>query len=306
MKIYIPSTLLLLTANTLAQTATITATTPLTASVQAGGASQSNSLPVGPLPAMNLLRASLVTPAGGTSASLLTAPIAGPSAVGFEVALGCVSRPGGAASIAPGSLQVMLSNPTNATADLRFYSALSGTAGAAIPQLDVDVNDDGSIDYSMQTANSTFQIPISLGPTALPIRVYLGASTTGDASVGAQLQVVATPRATTVLPAISQCAPINYAVIARFDGNLDFDVDSPSQPIGVVFGLSVQPVLLGSMAIGPCIGLPQPDIVLLFFGYSAGTLTIPPAARPLQLWSQAIAPFGPTIGTSAAYAIFAN
>ena len=176
MKIYIPSTLLLLTATTLAQTETITATTPLTASVQAGGASQSNSLPVGPLPAMNLLAASLVTPAGGTSASLWTAPIGGPSGVGFEVSLSCVSRPGGSASIAPGSLQVMLSNPTNAAADLRFYSALSGTAGAAIPQLDVDVNDDGTTILSSD-------ITVTAGSVAEGTLASTTAATIADESV---------------------------------------------------------------------------------------------------------------------------
>ena len=127
----------------------------------------------------------------------------------------------------------------------------------------------------------------------------------------AHARLTGTPGNATAFPMLSGCIEAGYVVSPRFDGNLDFWVNSQHPGIAVaVFGLATQPLYLGSQAPGPfspvlpCVLIPRPDLIVLLPSLAAETLVVPPVARPLMLYSQSVRLDSGVLATSRAFQIY--
>lgn len=291
-----------------AQSASLTAATPITVSAQHGAQTASQTLPAGPLPAV--LQHSAGTPAAlGSSATLWTEFQSSQVSLGANVRFALlVPATNSSAAISPSELVLDLSSPAGQPMWLHIEGDYYASAGLPTPLLIVDVFDDGVPDYSLQ-------FPATPGPIGLPggvnvpTRITLSSSTVMSGRLEVGVRLTAVPANTVINSFGGQCALLQYGLQPRFDGGLSYSTSAPSQftPVAVVFGLAPMPQLLGSAVGIPCIGLPRPDIVILHpFGGGDGTLAIPQAARPIRLYTQAIMPSGNAIRTSEAFTINAN
>ena len=275
----------------LGQSVAVTAATPITAFTQIGGALSTNTQPAGPLAA-----------SGQTSISWLPSAAAGLShAAEFSAtrfsfdaqafcSVGSVSGIGLAAGLqAPVELLLDLVSPTPMQMRLDFDKRLAGPAGMPLPLLEVDVGDDGSIEFSAaSSAPQPFAlITVSAVPVKIRVRLGIQLAFAGDGEVA--VAIVGRPANTAALSMFPGCSSEVVVYEPRFDGGLDYAIVSQSFNAAViVFGLAPQPLLLGSQFSLPCLLLPSPDAVLLLPPQSLQTLAIPSSVRPLQLWAQLV------------------
>lgn len=282
---------LLLGLPLLGQTVAVTAATPITAFTQIGGTLSTNTQPAGPLPAV-----------GQTSIGWFPFAVAGLShAADFSAtrfsfdaqafcSVGSGSGIGLAAGLqAPVELLLSLTSPTPMSMSLEFDQRVSGPAGMPMPLLEVDVGDDGSIEFSAASSSPPSVQLITVSAVPVPIRVRLGIQLAfaGDGEVA--VAIVGRPANTAVLSMFPGCSNEVVVYEPRFDGGLDYAFVSQSfNPAVIVFGLAPQPLLLGSQFSLPCLLLPSPDAVLLLPVQSQQTLPIPPSVRPLQFWAQLV------------------
>ena len=291
----------------LGQSVAVTAATPITAFTQIGGTLSTNTQPAGPLPA-----------SGQTSISWLPLAAAGLShaadfsATRFSFDAQAFCSVGSGAGLAAGlqapvELLLSLTSPTPVQMRLDFVQRLFGPAGMPMPLLEVDVGDDGSIEFSAASSSPPSLQLITVSAVPVPIRVRLGLQLAfaGDGEVS--VAIVGRPANTDVLPVFPGCSSEVVVYEPRFDGGLDYAIVTQSfGPAVMVFGLAPQPLLLGSQFSLPCLLLPSPDAVLLLPPQSTQTLVIPPSVRPLQFWGQLVevSPIG--LRTNDAVRITAN
>lgn len=290
-----------------AQSISVTAVTPITAAVQVGPASASSTHPAGAL-GLPIDGVGAVLPGPASSWSAGFGSWVHASQLGMEARfdLGCVLPAGVATqgSIAPCELLLSLSLPSAQLVNLQLAKSVTGPAGAAIPELKLDLNDDGVFEFTEQYPSDELELQIVIGPVPLVVRVRLAASSTTGGNLVASLSLAASPALTEAVPAFGQCTQVDFGAYGRFDGAAQIDQYLMGSGWSVVvLGLTAQPLLLGSTAAAPCLLLPSPDVLLFEpFGVSL-ILPIPAAARPFTFWTQAVVPLGASLGTSAAYRV---
>ncbi|MBL8751151.1 MAG: hypothetical protein JNK78_18480 [Planctomycetes bacterium] len=199
---------------------------------------------------------------------------------------------------------------TNESVVLQISSTLAATGGAPAPTLQVDVDDDGSIDWQSGPATPSFAVPRVLGPTPTFVRVRTASSLAISGSVVSSVTVAVAPEHPTQIDVVLFGCSVPYHLYSfrTFGGGVEFGTFGlpPTGPVLLVFGLGVFPFVLPSAAPSPCVVLPTLDIVALIpspLGYS---LPLPPAVRPVTFWAQAV-PLTPAgFEATGAYRIQAN
>lgn len=291
-----------------AQSLTLSAPAAITASATYYTSTQTLTLPSGPLSPSGSVHAHTSPSAPTPHALLAWNSFANATQMGFVGSLQCSADGAGVgqASVVPGQILVELVAPVSTPVTIEMSRTLQLTAGAPAPLLRIDVDDDGYFECTEFTPNSF--TPRTLSPTPLRIRVILSGAVVAPAAIVAELQVLVRPdNHTTPTFVIGGCEPGSCTVAPTFDGNLSVRVDTAPQQLAVaVFGLGLQPMVLPAGTAMPCILLPTADHLLLVPGGTAIVLAIPPAARPITFWTQAVVVSTPfRLGTTDGYAVSA-
>lgn len=284
----------------------LTATVNVTANVVAMAGPQvvTQSLFPGPLFLQGQILAQTGPPQAHAGSSLTWLSDQGSTGLAFDVSQNCQVASGAtSATSGPFDLVVDLAAPTSTDVMLDLARAQITSAGLPAPILRVDIGNDGTIEFTETMPNSRFAL--TLGPTPVPVRILMdmAIAQTGVAYSHLGLRVLPSTN-TFVTPYIASCSDRQYAVLTTFRGDLHCELTAPATVLSVaVFGLGTQPVLLGGTYSGPCLLLPTPDLVVFAPASSAVTLTIPQAARPITIWTQAVTfePVGLT--TTSAYRV---
>ncbi len=216
------------------------------------------------------------------------------------------------ASSASATAEVLLqfAAATNESVVLQVSSTLAATGGAPAPALQVDIDDDGSIDWQSGPATPSFAIARVLGPAPTFVRVRTESSLAITGSVVSSVTVGVAPEHPTQIDVVLFGCSVPYHLYAfrTFGGGVEFGTFGlpPTGPVLLVFGLGVFPFVLPSAAPTPCVVLPTLDIVAVIpspLGYS---LPLPPAVRPVTFWAQGV-PLTPAgFEATGAYRIQAN
>lgn len=278
--------------------ASFTALAPLTAQCSTTAATNGNTVPAGPMAPVYNATASL-TGQGGTSSQAMVDGFLIPgdrqvmiTATNFLYGTGI----GIAQTVsADQDLLVQLSATSAAPVRLQAAPHFELSAGVPAPLLEVDVGNDGLIDWLGMLGTVDLGAFV-VGPQPLPIRMRL-VSTLPIAPTAVYLQSTAaiTLRVTPdnqllVTQNVVGCAGLGSLEPPApvFDGR-GFEV--LTGPAVFVLGFGTQPVLLGPQLPLPflagCLLLPTPD-VLLWASPGYLRLPLPPALRPATLYLQAV------------------
>jgi len=218
------------------------------------------------------------------------------------------AAPGAVAAIGPASLVVDVTCPT--TTAVRWQCAFENASspGIAPPQIEVDIGDDGIVDYIDGQLVSLAQ-PQFVGVQPVPVRITFSATTSSfpqPAGVHAtSLAITVLPDArVTSTPVAIGCAGGGAAIeaVPTFLGEgvrIGATSFIQSMPlVAMVIGWGTQPVLLPSFGQAPCLFVPTPDIVVLQgFPVPAIDIALPPAVRPATFWVQGVVPDGQLLTT---------
>ncbi len=213
------------------------------------------------------------------------------------------------ARVEPVDVLVTVTSATPIPIALDLELTIQGTAGTAIPIARVDVGDDGIFELTESMPPQPVSTPALAGPAPLVIRCSLGCGVEAAGSVIATLRVTGRP-ANTLINRLQPGCTDAYILRPRFDGDLEYDVSNYLAGAAVaVFGLTTQPLLLGTVQYPagpplPCLLLPRVDFVSLLSYSGPELLVIPPAARPITFYSQAVY-FGGPLATTSGYGISA-
>lgn len=166
------------------------------------------------------------------------------------------------------------------------------TPNAPAPRMDVDIDNDGSVDFS--TTNTTGTQSLTVGPVPLAIRITAAglASTPGilEASFLSKLHMRIEPDNNISKHLIAAgCANILVANSAFSHSGIRMEVPYTHGQDLVVLGLDTQPIALpGTLRQLPCLLLPRPDLVALVPTNGSFDLPIPASARPIRIFAQAV------------------
>ncbi|MCB9879211.1 MAG: hypothetical protein H6835_16570 [Planctomycetes bacterium] len=303
-------------AATLAQTVTLAVAQASTVTAQLGGAQQVVPVPAGSLPSAGVVNASTSVGNGYVAADLSWSLYADDHAMEVRLMANCGISGAGAtaahASVAPTELLVTITNPTPMPLSFQLSRLVSGPAGDAIPLTRIDVLDDGFDELTENSPDTIVPFYAVAGPSPLVIRCTLGADATVDGSLFANLFLSIRPGDTLTSVVQSGCAGDGFVTLPRFDGNLDYEARPGFDGTSVaVFGLTTQPLFLGAQVAYPggplqaCLLVPRPDLLVFLPTLDTHTLVVPPAARPIELYVQAVRFGGPVLATSSAFQLTA-
>ena len=172
--------------------------------------------------------------------------------------------------------------PTTVRLELREYQTL--VSGGIVPNLRVDVGDDGSYELSLPL-QAQVDIPLVIDPVGVPIRIEadLPLSVVGSVTSALQMRIVPPD----VVQVINfGCTGLPTDVQTDFQGNVLFN-----EPYHFVFwfpvlGLSVHPVQLPSLS-PLCFLIPTPDAVLFTSPFvTTYGIQVPAAVRPVAFYAQ--------------------
>lgn len=304
----LPAVFVVANLSTLAvsQSVSLSAPTAVTLNASSNGLPQTSTLAAGALPNLGSQTATSASSAGTASAMLSWSSYASDTEIGVEVTVQCVATATGQASCPPGDILVSLATPFVASAQVELVKEVGGVATALLPVTRVDIGDDGSAELTEQQSVNPLPIPVVLGPTPLLVRCTLGAQIVGPGGVLGKVRMRVVARDTFVAPWVSGCGEQLF-VAARLDGGIGtFYAPTAFGISGIVFGLSAQPTLLGFAQGTPCLLLPQPDLVMLGSVWSPVTVTVPPAARPVDVYVQAVTLSAAGFVVSPGYAVAAR
>jgi hypothetical protein len=207
------------------------------------------------------------------------------------------------ASFGPGDFLITLHapTPTNLVLDVSHYLLI--TAGMTLPTLQVDVGDDGSVEFASGQADPT-PFPVAVGPAGLPVRVRTQLVLSTPGLLLSNVTLRATPAHTWVQPIVAACVVPDLLVYPHFAGEVSLQGGSFSNdPWLPVVGLSMQPTLLPHAPF-PCLLLPAPDFVLPWAPFATlHTIPIPAAIRPITFWTQAVTVTPNGLQTSGAFRV---
>jgi hypothetical protein len=275
---------------TIAAAQTITLASPTGGSVTTafGASVQTSSLPAGPMAAAGSLQSQQGSSANGW---LTWDSTTAPTWMSMDLRLQAWANSTVATSattIAAVEVVLQVSNPTLRAARLALYRNHSATAGAPTPLLRIDVGDDGSYELTESMPNWLVSQVLLVGPTPLPIRLSAAMLVTGNQTAQGHLQVHWVP-ADSVSLAAPGCAGVFYEPQPMFSGDLQLSTVNgwPDSSLAVI-GLSYAPVLFPAFPQTFCLLVPSPDLLILLPPIGVVTLVVPPAARPITLWTQAI------------------
>lgn len=280
-----------------AQTVTLTALNPITATATALGVPNVASLPAGVLPVAGTVAAT-VAPGGTAYATtdvewrVLTSPHVVECIVRHQA---WADAPGGAASttLSANDFVLTLTNSVAMAADLHVQRQWSPFGSPALQVMQVDIGNDGTIELDLTSVASSIVVPVTLGPTAIAVRVHEQLSILAGQSADAWMMVTVTPRAgITVTPGGVACSlGFEQVRMPTFQGDLLVGTTGPllgGAPAVTVFGWTATPTLLPTSAPGPCVLLPTPDVVWFTPGVQSVLVSLPPAVRPATFWTQAV------------------
>lgn len=308
-----PIVLSLLSVPVLAQTVTTSfaALAPLTLQATDGSTTGTTTIPAGPL--------------GGWVSSFAVAPDAvahvgwyreqtSVRAFGY-IEFGAQIISGSTASNArsgPHEFLLEFAATGPAPARLTFHRDTTLSIGAAWPLVQLDVDNDGTIDVPNLSMLTDWQLDVpTFGTQPLRIRVLADAALVGAGRSTTKVSFSLEPsNDAAVTSVVAGCAvPLfpDFTVVPSF-ADRGIDVYAASGVFRViVIGLSPQPLILPSPLVGPCLLLPSLDIVVPpDFGstFLQVHLPLPPAMRPVTFYAQAVELFD--FGTSDVYRVVAN
>lgn len=271
-----------------AQSVSLSANVATSCVAVSGAQIESATLPAGPMPANGGLGAATAPPAASASFSWSS----GASATGMHVGLSqaCSLAAGGTvASCGLLDVRVELVAPVPMDVTLRVAKQSFVTAAVGAPLLRVDVGDDGTFEVTEAMAGTLYAF-LTLGPVPSRVRVLMDAATTLPGHVTNALLLDVLPATNTQsVSVVAGCGFLEHGAQPRFDGNLDVYFGTQVLPFGVVvLGLSPQPVLLGILPHAACVLMPAPDLLVLALPDTTFTLNLPPAVRPVTIWTQAV------------------
>ncbi len=270
------------------QNVSLSANVATTCFAVAGAQIESATLPAGAMPASGGLVAGTAPPAALASFSWVAQ--ASPTGMQAYLSQHCSLAAGGtAASCGLLDVRVDLTAPVPMEVTLRVTKQILAAAGVGSPVLRVDVGDDGTFEVTEATGG-TLYVPLTIGPVPFRVRVLMDAGITIPGLVTSALSLDVLPGANTqAVQVVGGCGPLGHGARPRLDGNLELSFESQVLPFGVVvLGLSPQPVLLGILPQAACVLMPSPDLLLLALPATSFTLNVPPAARPVSIWSQVV------------------
>lgn len=265
-----------------------TALTPITVVATDGAASVTTTQPVGPLSnAYYQIESDLG--ALGSQAFVGGAAEATNSDSYCNIGFGCVNATSTAVTTV-NTFEVLATFsaavPTPIRFDVELYSV--HPAGATVPSVEVDVDNDGTIDYANGVWLNFFG-PRTIGPAGIQFRVIMQGSLQqqGQMFEDLSLQVVPDNRIY-IYPAAIGCIGTGPSIRESFLNTgitIRNDIGS-SYPRVFVFGLASQPVLLPTVSPVPCLLVPRPDVVMVIPTFSSVELGMPAAVRPATVWIQ--------------------
>ena len=271
-----------------AQTITLASPTGGSVLTAFGASVQTSSLPAGPMAAAGSLQSQQ---ASSTNSTLTWYSTTTPTWMSMNLQLDASANStvaASAAAIAAVEVVMQVSSPTPRATRLVLNRNYSATAGAPTPQLRIDVGDDGSYELMESWPQSSVGIVMQLGPTPLPIRLSAGMLVTGHQAAQGDLAVQCMP-ADPVSLAGPGCTGVFYEPQPTFAGDLLLSTSNAwPDPSLAVIGLSYAPVVFPSFPQTFCLLVPSPDLLILLPASGTETLVVPPAARPITLWTQAI------------------
>jgi hypothetical protein len=286
----------------------VTALTPITTSASVGGAPSVQALPVGPL-ASSVLIQSLPSTTNPTKAVFACFTHETNESVLFACSMEVRAEAAQAsASVAPAELLVSITAPVPTGALIEIVFNDQTQAGSPQPRIDVDIFNDGSVDFVSGTLIVGLP-PIAVGPQPLDMRVILDAQAAPFQRSSCSLSITVRPlTGISTWQTAQGCAPVLNSLVAvsSFVPNA-VHIRRPSigsNPL-LVLGLNQQPTLFPSAFGFPCLLVPSPDAVLSMPMLSVD-LVIPQAVRPLAIQVQAAGISQGQLALTDAFAIFAN
>jgi hypothetical protein len=290
----------------------VAAAVPLSVQVTDGSVSLQSSMAAGPLAPSGVLSATLPGPVVVTAFSRWNAASSGG---GVLVGVDNLIDVGGASPALVGRagpnefvIQFTASAPTPARLYVGRYSQVP--SGAAWPTVQIDFDNDGSIDIADLAGQQSRSVP-TFGVQPLLVRIRMDASLSGLGQSYTDVVVELAPdNDLTAVPVAIGCSASGWPLALQpvfVDRGLDLLVWPSTYPTVFVLGLSLQPVLLPSMPWGPCLLVPSPDILLVPPpGATWLHVPLPAALRPVQFWVQAVEVVAPDLWTTDAYAVSAH
>jgi hypothetical protein len=269
----------------------VTAATPLTARALAVATNDVQTRPAGPLSPSGGAVAQVISTIGESASMQLnwqTLPPGQLERLGFRCnflgwAYGVTSP--ASAAMDPFELLVHVSAPAARRVMIAGSVAGGASPGTPAPQLELDLFDDGLVEWS--TLVSGGPVSVLVGPTPVAIRIRGAASLPSNGLSQAEGIIEITPdNHVDILQLVQGCVGL-----LRFEQAFAHDGVRLSVPAGYlcvgVFGLGVQPLVLPAYAGLPCLLLPSPDVLVVIpaNGYD---LPIPAPVRPLVFFAQAV------------------
>jgi len=290
-------------------TVDLTALTPLEARVDAFGQVTTDSLPAGPMPAYGHIEAVGAATSGVAIIDWFQAW--GPDQHDVTITSQVIAPFSLTASSSTGPFEVLIELAATAPTPVEVHLAADVyvSAGTPAPRIDVDVDNDGGIDFPdlpIHGPGTLLQLTLDTQPLALRVIMasQTGQSINTDQST-AQLRLSVRPQnLVQVTRTATSCTPVFELDIRPVfeDRGIDFVYGPPLY----VFGMNAQPVLLQPQAPLPmvtaCLLMPSPD-VLIFAPFGYLHLPLPPAVRPAELHVQGVSISGAGWTLSDAYRI---
>lgn len=289
------ASILLLTSGLGAQTLALQSASQGTLIALSGSQVVTTTTPVGPLPTLSPynLAASITGSANAVAASMGWA-VYGPAGMNFDAYVNLAVAGGGQASAMPGDYLIDLSAPTQGVVTLRLTRTQQSAQPLAMQQVSIDLDDDGVLELSDQTMPQLDYVR-ALGPVPLRIRVRLQGTLTQPDLAHLAVGITALPGpATSVHTVANACTMVAFQIEPTLFGDqlgLTAECQGNCVPRLFVLGLGLQPQVLPSISPWCGLLLPSPDLVLLAGPGSSSTptmLALPAAARPIDIYAQAV------------------
>jgi hypothetical protein len=286
-----------------------TAVAPLVTSCATPTQSNTQTIPAGPLASHGFLAASL--PQVVADATLGWATAIDNTSAGFSVQqTASVGRatPAAVSAAGPNDFRVEVGASATAAAFVRISLRLQATANAPMPDVQVDVGDDGSVEFTQANVSPWLVPGLVLGVTPVPIRIRVANRVSGEHTSVLQLTVAVEPaNSLDIQRAVLGCAHPTCQDLLALPSFVGRGVElvavtaTALQPVVLVLGLSARPVWLSTFGAVPCLLLADPQLLVLVSTNQPSTLPLPTAVRPIEVWAQGVllGPSGQLLSTDA-------
>lgn len=277
-------------------TVSMTVPTPIDVTCVEGGTTQTATQPSGSSNYFDHFTGTQNTFAG-IGASATSDDLSASIGVSLSASVGPAAPSGSSATVGPASVLVFLSCATATPVLWEAPFVNDSFPGVAPPLFEVDLGDDGVVDYINGQLTSLSQ-PHLLGPQPLAVRLTFSVSPQQPGLVSASQGLVARPwtqvASTPVAIGCTNGGSGIGATATFLDQGVRLGAVSffPNMPwVAMVIGWDTAPVLLPSHGQTPCLFVPTVDIVVLQgFGIAPLDVPLPAAVRPVTFWIQGVIP----------------